>query len=239
MLERVLCVDISPGCWLQAVHAALQASEPKLCPIPRRRCPAAEGATLQHLLSAVSQRPGVHTALSRDLVALWADEFSPALALLKRVFPPGLIRYLNQPRQQRAQQQKAAVPTAAAQRAAPSQQPAEGQVQQQVQQQAPAEGQAATALSATQQLVAAASTTPAPAVPAEGGAHLLPQKAQQAQQPAVPEAQQAVQQRPRSPPKGFVTPPPPPRTGTVTAIGRATALLPCCQNSLPAETCSG
>ena len=64
----------------------------------------AEGAILTHLLSAVSQRPGMHSVLSRDLVALWADEYSPALALLKRIFPPGLIRFLNQ-RKQPPQQQ--------------------------------------------------------------------------------------------------------------------------------------
>jgi len=34
--------------------------------------------------------------LSRDLVALLADEYKPALDLLQRIYPPGLIQYLNQ-----------------------------------------------------------------------------------------------------------------------------------------------
>ena len=33
--------------------------------------------------------------LSQDLVALWADEYGAALALLRRIFPPGLMRFLN------------------------------------------------------------------------------------------------------------------------------------------------
>ena len=33
--------------------------------------------------------------LSQDLVALWADEFGAALVLLRRIFPPGLMRFLN------------------------------------------------------------------------------------------------------------------------------------------------
>ena len=36
-------------------------------------------------------------ALSRELVASWADQYAPALTLLKRVLPPGLIRCLNAP----------------------------------------------------------------------------------------------------------------------------------------------
>ena len=34
--------------------------------------------------------------LSRDLVALLADDYVPAQQLLKRVFPPGLLMYLAQ-----------------------------------------------------------------------------------------------------------------------------------------------
>lgn len=41
--------------------------------------------------------------LSRDLVALLADDYVPAQQLLKRVFPPGLLMYL-------AQRQPAAAP---------------------------------------------------------------------------------------------------------------------------------
>ena len=33
----------------------------------------------------------------RELVALWADEYGPALSLLRRIFPVGLVRSLNTP----------------------------------------------------------------------------------------------------------------------------------------------
>jgi hypothetical protein len=36
--------------------------------------------------------------IMQDLVALWADEFGPALALLGRIFPAGLMRFLHQRR---------------------------------------------------------------------------------------------------------------------------------------------
>lgn len=35
--------------------------------------------------------------LSRDLISCWIDEYAPALALLRRVLPGGLIRHLNAP----------------------------------------------------------------------------------------------------------------------------------------------
>lgn len=31
-------------------------------------------------------------------MALWADEYGPALGVLRAALPPGLMRYLNQPR---------------------------------------------------------------------------------------------------------------------------------------------
>ena len=43
---------------------------------------------------------GPRAKLSRDLVALWADDHPPALDLLRRIFPPGLMRFLNQPTSQ-------------------------------------------------------------------------------------------------------------------------------------------
>jgi hypothetical protein len=54
----------------------------------------ADGALLTHLAAAVGDR-GPGGALSRDLVALWADGHPPALALLRRVFPAGLARHLD------------------------------------------------------------------------------------------------------------------------------------------------
>lgn len=38
---------------------------------------------------------GARGSLSQDLVALWVDEYGPALSLMRRIFPPGLMRYLN------------------------------------------------------------------------------------------------------------------------------------------------
>ena len=42
---------------------------------------------------------GSRGSLSQDLVALWVDEFGPALSLMRRIFPPGLMRYLNMKQQ--------------------------------------------------------------------------------------------------------------------------------------------
>lgn len=39
---------------------------------------------------------GPKAELSRELVSMWADEFGPALNLLRRIFPVGLMRNLNQ-----------------------------------------------------------------------------------------------------------------------------------------------
>ncbi|GAB4814092.1 hypothetical protein N2152v2_001138 [Parachlorella kessleri] len=61
---------------------------------PMRAAALSEGAILHHLLNALGpQSP--RAKLSQELVAVWADEYSPALALLRRIFPPGLMRYLN------------------------------------------------------------------------------------------------------------------------------------------------
>jgi DnaJ family protein C protein 13 len=75
---------------------------------PMREAALREGAMLHHLLlatattssaaSAAASTNSARTLLSRDLVASWADEYAPALTLLRRVFPPGLIRFLNTPR---------------------------------------------------------------------------------------------------------------------------------------------
>ena len=152
----------------------------------------AEGAILTHLLAAVSpQRAGASAALSRDLVALWADEYSPALGLLKRVFPPGLMRYLNQRRPPAQQAQQASLapgkpapegppaqagPEAAAAAAPPA-----------VQQQQPAHGLAAAG---------AAAGAAAPGVP---GAAAAPTPAARAD-PLQP-AQQQLQQQGELPPQ--------------------------------------
>lgn len=51
---------------------------------------ASSSAHNEHLLLQ-----GARGSLSQDLVALWVDEYGPALALLCRIFPAGLMRYLS------------------------------------------------------------------------------------------------------------------------------------------------
>lgn len=80
--------------------------------VPMRRAALLEGALLHHLYIAVGlgfmegnetdafMRGGKMSAeieSSRDLVAMWADGYEPALNLMRRTFPPGLIRYLDSP----------------------------------------------------------------------------------------------------------------------------------------------
>ncbi|KAL0042756.1 hypothetical protein WJX79_009797 [Trebouxia sp. C0005] len=65
-----------------------------LAAAPMREAALAEGSLLSHLLLATTQ-PGARGRLSQDLVALWVDEYGPALALMRRIFPPGLMRYLS------------------------------------------------------------------------------------------------------------------------------------------------
>ena len=55
---------------------------------------------------------GARAQLSRDLVALWADEYGPALGVLRAALPPGLMRYLNQPRPAPPPLPQASVPRA-------------------------------------------------------------------------------------------------------------------------------
>lgn len=63
---------------------------------PMRDAALREGALLHHLFIALFGK-GFRSKLSKDLVALWADEFTPALDLLSRIFPPGLIKFLSVP----------------------------------------------------------------------------------------------------------------------------------------------
>ncbi|GAB4853472.1 DnaJ sub C grv2 [Ancistrocladus abbreviatus] len=53
-----------------------------------------DGALLRHLLHAFLLPAGERREVSRQLVALWADSYQPALDLLSRVLPPGLVAYL-------------------------------------------------------------------------------------------------------------------------------------------------
>ncbi|XP_024961047.1 dnaJ homolog subfamily C GRV2 isoform X2 [Cynara cardunculus var. scolymus] len=54
-----------------------------------------DGALLRHLVSALFLPSGERREVSRQLVALWADSYQPALELLSRVLPPGLVAYLH------------------------------------------------------------------------------------------------------------------------------------------------
>ncbi|KAK1550399.1 hypothetical protein Q3G72_018388 [Acer saccharum] len=54
-----------------------------------------DGALLRHLLHAFFLPAGERREVSRQLVALWADSYQPALDFLSRVLPPGLVAYLH------------------------------------------------------------------------------------------------------------------------------------------------
>ncbi|XP_038711380.1 dnaJ homolog subfamily C GRV2 isoform X1 [Tripterygium wilfordii] len=54
-----------------------------------------DGALLRHLLHALFLPTGDRREISRHLVALWADSYQPALDLLSRILPPGLVAYLH------------------------------------------------------------------------------------------------------------------------------------------------
>ncbi|GLJ44227.1 hypothetical protein SUGI_0923670 [Cryptomeria japonica] len=54
-----------------------------------------DGALLRHLVHAFFLSAGERREVSRQLVALWADSYQPALDLLSRVLPPGLVAYLH------------------------------------------------------------------------------------------------------------------------------------------------
>ncbi|KAK4479174.1 hypothetical protein RD792_014685 [Penstemon davidsonii] len=54
-----------------------------------------DGALLRHLLHAFYLPAGERSDVSQQLVALWADSYQPALNLLSRVLPPGLVAYLH------------------------------------------------------------------------------------------------------------------------------------------------
>ena len=65
-----------------------------------RRAAVDEGAILHHLLAALGPSNSPETKLSRSLVALWADSFQPTMSLFKRIFPPGLLLSLQEPKQE-------------------------------------------------------------------------------------------------------------------------------------------
>ncbi|CAJ1944370.1 unnamed protein product [Sphenostylis stenocarpa] len=54
-----------------------------------------DGALLRHLLHGFFHPAGERREVSRQLVALWADSYQPALELLSRILPPGLVAYLH------------------------------------------------------------------------------------------------------------------------------------------------
>ncbi|KAI8565559.1 hypothetical protein RHMOL_Rhmol03G0269700 [Rhododendron molle] len=54
-----------------------------------------DGALLRHFYHAFFLPADERREVSRQLVALWADSYQPALDLLSRVLPPGLVAYLH------------------------------------------------------------------------------------------------------------------------------------------------
>ncbi|KAK9807966.1 hypothetical protein WJX73_008492 [Symbiochloris irregularis] len=66
--------------------------------VPMREAALTDGAILLHLSLALAAKGGARAKLSRDLIALWTDDYLPAMELLQRVFPAGLLRFLQQPR---------------------------------------------------------------------------------------------------------------------------------------------
>jgi DnaJ family protein C protein 13 len=204
---------------------------------------------LTHLLSALSRAGGPAepaAALSRELVSLWADEYAPALGLLKRIFPPGLMRFLNQRRPQpQAQSQAptqqataavvpltAAAPSASAATgpASPAASGAQGVRQPQaVEARLPAVEQAAMPAPAQQQQQQPANGQ-SPAGPGQlgvgtAGGPVTQQPAQQAQQAGSP-----LEQR-------YLEPQPPPRPGDLSCC--LPACLPAClpPDMLPPPSC--
>ncbi|GAX72903.1 hypothetical protein CEUSTIGMA_g358.t1 [Chlamydomonas eustigma] len=77
---------------------------------PLREAALAEGAVLTHLHRALFSASGSQAQLSRQLIACWCDEHPASLALMRRTFPPGLVRFLNVSRQQEQQQHSQATP---------------------------------------------------------------------------------------------------------------------------------
>jgi DnaJ family protein C protein 13 len=65
---------------------------------PMRDAALAEGAVLHHVLRALGLASAPRTQLSRHVVALWADAHEPTLRLLRRMFPVGLMRFLDVPK---------------------------------------------------------------------------------------------------------------------------------------------
>nr|AAK00435.1 hypothetical protein [Oryza sativa Japonica Group] len=69
-----------------------------------------DGALLRHLLNAFFYPAGERRDVSRQLVALWADSYQPALDLLSRILPPGLVAYLHTRSDEDSQNQYDEVP---------------------------------------------------------------------------------------------------------------------------------
>jgi DnaJ family protein C protein 13 len=75
-----------------------------------------DGALLRHLLNAFFFPAGERRDVSRQLVALWADSYQPALDLLSRILPPGLVAYLHTRSDEDSQNQYDEVPLSRRQR---------------------------------------------------------------------------------------------------------------------------
>ena len=63
---------------------------------PMREAALKEGAVVVHLDQALFSEVASSRKLSRELVALWTDDYGPALELLARIFPRGIMEVLKQ-----------------------------------------------------------------------------------------------------------------------------------------------
>ncbi|KAL1208879.1 DnaJ -like protein subfamily C GRV2 [Cardamine amara subsp. amara] len=96
--RRLFALFAHPGESVREIIAVIMrtiAEEDAIAAESMRDAALRDGALLRHLLNAFSLPASERREVSRQLVALWADSYQPALDLLSRVLPPGLVAYLH------------------------------------------------------------------------------------------------------------------------------------------------
>lgn len=88
------CASIVLGC-TRLLHAILAESEPSHVETIKNSA-LREGLVMHHVFKAIFHDSTDQRQISRYLVALWIHRHSPALELIERIFPPGLIRTLHE-----------------------------------------------------------------------------------------------------------------------------------------------
>lgn len=75
---------------------------------PMRRAAIEEGALLSHLILALEPNKGAHDerSVSRELVSLWCDSHLPSRDLLSRIFPMGLLSYLDKSKSRKTKKEQ-------------------------------------------------------------------------------------------------------------------------------------